>query len=100
MSKGKIFHLAHPIARVIERQDDLFFLEDFNLGIIACGETREEVIREFSNELEVLWNVIAQEEDDLLTQDALLLKRKLIELVKKVDVNSNNEGTGDQGGIN
>ena len=85
MAKGKLFHLAHPIACVIEKQYDLLFSEDANLGIIAYGETREDVIREFSEEFAVLWDVIAQEEDNLLTQDALSLKRKLIKLVRKVE---------------
>ena len=99
-AKDKLFRLAHPIACVIERQDDLFFSENTNLGIIAYGETREDVIREFSEEFAVLWDVIAQEEDNLLTQDALSLKRKLIELVKKVEVYGDTEGAGDQRGVN
>ena len=99
-AKGKLFHLAHPIACVIEKQDDLFFSEDANLGIIAYGDTREEVIREFSGEFAALWEVIAQEEDRLLTQDALLLKKKLTELVRKVEAHGDTEGAGDQRGIN
>lgn len=98
-ARGKIFHLIHHIACVIEKQDDLFYSEDTNLGIIAYGETREDVIREFSNEFEVLWDVIAQEEDNLLTQDALLLKRYLLQLVRKVDMHGDTEGTGDQGRV-
>ena len=98
-TKGKVFHLTHRIACVIEKQDDLFFSEDTNLGIIAYGETREDVIRAFSNEFEVLWDVIAQEEDNLLTQDALLLKRYVLQLVRKVEKYGDAEITGDQTGI-
>jgi hypothetical protein len=85
---------------VIEKQDDLLFSEDATLGIIAYGDSREEVIREFSEEFAVLWDVIAQEEDNLLTQDALSLKRKLIKLVRKVEAHGDKEGAGDQRGIN
>ena len=91
MSKGKsreiemTLHLAHPIACVIEKQDDLFFSEDAHLGIIAYGDSREEVLREFSNEFAVLWHIIAEEEDSLLTEDARLLKRRLIELDNLLD---------------
>jgi hypothetical protein len=99
-AKGKLFYLAHPIACVIEKQDDLLFSEDATLGIIAYGDSREEVIREFSEEFAVLWDVIAQEEDNLLTQDALSLKRKLIKLVRKVEAHGDKEGAGDQRGIN
>ena len=104
MSEGKnrkieiTLHLAHPIACVIEKQDGLFFTEDAHLGIIAYGDSREEVLREFSNEFAVLWDIIAEEEDSLLTEDARLLKRRLIELVRKVETHGDAQGTGDQRG--
>jgi len=88
--------LAHPIARVIEKQDDLLLCEDAHLGIIAYGDTREEVMREFSNEFNPLWDIIAEEEDALLTEDARLLKRRLIELVRKVETHGDTQGMGDQ----
>ena len=84
-SKNRIFHLAHPIACVIEKQDDLLYTENASLSIIAYGSTREEVIQEFSDEFATLWDVIASEEDDKLTHDALILKNKFIELVRKVE---------------
>ena len=96
-AQGKSFHLAHPIACVIEKQDDLLFCEDANLGIIVYGDTREEVMREFSNEFATLWDIIAREEDSLLTEDARLLKRRLTELVRKVEPHGDTQGTGDQG---
>ncbi len=99
-AKVKIFHLTHPIACVIEKRDDLLFSEDANLGIIAYGESREDVIREFSEEFAVLWDVIAQEEDNLLTQDALALKGKLMKLVRKVEAHGDTESTGDQRELN
>ena len=102
MSEGKnrkievTLHLAQPIACIIEKQDDLLFCEDAHLGIIAYGDTREEVMREFSNEFPALWNIIAEEKDSLLTKDARLLKRKLIELVRKVEMYGDTQGPGDQ----
>lgn len=95
--QGKSFHLAHPIACVIEKQDDLLFCEDVHLGIIAYGDTREEVMSEFSNEFATLWDVIVREEDSLLTEDARLLKRRLTELVRKVEPHDDAQSTGDQG---
>jgi len=84
-SKGRVFHLAHPIACVIEKQDDLLYTENTSLSIIVYGSTREEVIQEFSDEFAILWDVIASEEDEKLTLDALVLKRKFIALVRKVE---------------
>ena len=96
-SQGKSFHLTHPIACAIEKQDDLLFCEDVHFGIIAYGDAREEVMREFSNEFNTLWDVIAEEEDSLLTEDARLLKRSLLELVRKVELHGDTQSTGDQG---
>jgi len=53
-------------------------------------------MREFSNEFAVLWDIIAGEEDSLLTEDARLLKRRLTELVRKVVPHGDTQGTGDQ----
>ncbi len=94
---GKTFYLAHPIACVIDKQDDLLLCEDAHLGIIAYGENREEVMQEFAREFEVIWDVIAQEEDAQLTEDARLLKSRLIELVRKVERHGDTQGEGDQG---
>lgn len=96
-AQGKSFHLAHPIACVIEKQDDLLFCEDVHLGIIAYGDTREEVIGEFSNEFATLWDVIVREKDFLLTEDARLLKRRLTELVRKVELHGDTQGMGNHG---
>jgi hypothetical protein len=90
-------HPVHPIACVIEKQNDLLFCENAQLGIIAYGDTREEVIREFSNEFSALWDIIAEEKDSRLTKDARLLKRRLIELVRKVETQGDTQGPGDQG---
>ena len=102
MSEGKnrkiegTLHLAHPIVCIIEKQDDLLFYEDAQLGIIAYGNTPGEVMREFSNEFAVLWDIIAEEKDSLLTEDARLLKRRLIEMVRTVETHGDTQGTGDQ----
>jgi hypothetical protein len=84
-SKGRMFDLVHPIACVIEKQDDLLYTENKHLSIIVYGNTREEVIQEFSDEFAMLWDVIASEADEKLTHDALELKSKLIALVRKVE---------------
>lgn len=99
-AQGKSFHFAYPIACVIEKQDDLLFCEDDHLDIIAYGDTREEVMREFSNEFAVLWDIIAEGEDSLLTEDARLLKRRLTRLVRKVEPYGDTQGKGDQGRAN
>jgi hypothetical protein len=97
-AKGRVFHLSHPVACVIEKQENLFFSEDDFLGIVAHGDSREEVIRGFSDEFATIWDGIAQEEDHNLTHDAQLLKKKLLELVRKVEPHGDPEIAGDQRG--
>jgi hypothetical protein len=97
-AKGRIFHLSHPVACVIEKQENLFFSDDDFLGIVAHGDSREDVIREFSDEFAAIWDGIAQKEDHRLTQDAQLLKKKLLELVRKVELHGDPEIAGDQRG--
>lgn len=83
-AKGKVFHLMQDIAYVIEKHGDRMFCGDEGLGIFAYGESCEEVIREFSDEFAALWESIAQEEDDKLTQDAVLLKKNILAKIKEV----------------
>jgi hypothetical protein len=97
-AKGRVFHLVHPVACVIEREEDLFFSEDDYLGIVAHGDSREAVIREFSDEFAALWDGIAQEEDGKLTQDAQSLKKRLLGLVRKMETHERPEIAGDQRG--
>jgi hypothetical protein len=97
-AKGRTFHLSHPVACVIEKQENLFFSEDDFLGIVAHGDSREEVIREFSDEFAAIWDGIAREDDHRLTRDAQLLKKKLLELVRKVEPHGDPEIAGDQRG--
>lgn len=84
-SRGRVFRLIHPIACAIEKQAGLFISEYEPLGILAHGETREDVIRAFSREFAVLWDAIVQEPDSGLTEDAKTIKCKLLELVKEVE---------------
>ena len=84
-AERRLFRLTHPIACAIEKQERLFVSEYEPLGIVAYGESREEVMRAFSYEFAILWDVIVQESDIRLTEDAKALKKKLIELVKEVE---------------
>lgn len=97
--KGRVFRLAHPIACVIDKQDDLFFSDDDFLGIVAWGNSREDVIHEYSEEFATLWDGIANEEDSRLTHDALHLKQKLLDLVRKVEPHGDSESPGDRRGL-
>jgi len=91
---GKVFHLVHHIACAIEKQEGLFVSEYEPFGILAYGETREEVMRAFSHEFAILWDAIAQEDDRRLTEDARTLKKKFLELVEEVKVYEPEENEG------
>jgi hypothetical protein len=82
---GMLFRLAHPIACPFQEKGGLLVSEYEPLGILAYGETREEVIRAFSHEFGVLWEAIVQQPDNQLTEDAKILKDKLHKLVIGVE---------------
>lgn len=76
-AEGKLFKLAHPIACTFQKQEGLFVSEFKPLGIIAYGETHQEVIQAISQEFAILWQGIVQKPNSVLTEDAKILKEKL-----------------------
>lgn len=89
---NRIFHLRHPIACVIEREDDLFVTSDDLFNIITYGTTREEAIQNFSSEFSLLWDYIANDVDSNLTDDAKILKQKLLAIIKEVYISDAEKG--------
>ena len=74
--------LTHPIAVTIDdKGEDLFIATYDQLEIQSFGPSREEAQEAFAQEFTVLWREIAEEADANLAPDALVLKRKLRDLV-------------------
>lgn len=83
---NRTFHLRHPIACVIQKENDLYVTQDDMFNIIAYGISREDAIQSYSSEFSLLWDFIAQDFDSNLTHDAQLLKIKLLDIVKEVKI--------------
>ena len=54
-----------------------------SLEISVLGETLEELIEDFQDELEIVWDQYAEEGDHLLTASALKLKQVLLNMAGK-----------------
>lgn len=79
------FVLQQPIQIDVEFQDDLWIHAFQRLGILAYAPARSESLDDFRTEFAALWDVIAQEDDANLTDDAIALKRRMLELVANVE---------------
>jgi hypothetical protein len=68
-----------------ESQEGGYWIYSYKpLGITAYGQTKRDSLSAFAMELSSAWHRIAQQPDEMLTQDAQVLKRKLIRWVSSV----------------
>lgn len=82
--EGRCFKLRHEIACRVGKQDHLLVLEYEPLAIRTFGLTRGEVLDDFRETFAFLWDDYASASDDTLTDDAIALKRRLLDLVQEV----------------
>jgi len=65
----------------VDFSDNLVVFEYEPLGIIACGETREQAEQAFGVEVTWLWEEYGQTPDDELSPDTRELKTHLLALL-------------------
>jgi len=82
---NRIFLLSKEIACNIKKEDSLIILEYEPLNITVYNFSRDEVVEDFAEEFAFLWDNYAIENDSNLTEDAIILKNKMKELVKKIE---------------
>lgn len=82
---GERIDFINPIEIVPVYYDDEkeFEIKFPKLGIIARGRTRTEVLDNFKDDFIWLWDEYVEEKEELLTEDAIELKQKLIAMVNK-----------------
>lgn len=78
--------LKHEIACAVRKEEDYILIEYEPLDIEAYGLTREEAIEAFNEELAMIWSEYGLENNVNLTQDAIILKEKINDLVKGVQI--------------
>ena len=80
------FNDAIVIEPVFENGEIVLYYGDLN--IIAAGEDREEAIRDFEDDFVWLWREYVMVDDEILSEDAINLKRYLQELVGRSTIES------------
>lgn len=79
----RVFELTEPlIVKFEQNQDRMWEASAAKLGIIAFGETPIAAFRYLQEEFAVIWDGLAFESDEWLTEDARQLKAVLRKMVK------------------
>ncbi len=82
---AKVLRFKQPLELTPEPSESkqLLFLEKPDLGISVYGQTRDELLAEINEQIVVLWNEYAREDDDKLTDSALELKNALLAMIEE-----------------
>jgi|GEM_PF-1118036 len=83
---GTVFEFVPPLELTLYREDGAWTCEQRDFSIVAFGQTPEEAVHSFSEDLSVLWDEIAQAPDDALSKEAWMVKLCLLSAVKSVTV--------------
>ena len=79
---GKAVQLTRPVAMNARFQDNTYFCQNEELGIVSVSAKLKDCIRDFEEEFLCLWNAYGKERDDRLTDDAKELKKRLLQHLK------------------
>lgn len=74
--------LNQPIKAKISTPEDIWILENDELGIVASGKDHKEALKDFREYFQLLYKVYYQEEDEKLGDGAKKLKDKIKNLVE------------------
>lgn len=80
---GKSLQLAKAVPVNVTYQDDEYFCRNEELGIITMSTTLDECIKDFKEEILFVWNEYGKASDDILTDGAKELKRRIQQYVAK-----------------
>ncbi|CAI4030033.1 hypothetical protein DNFV4_00457 [Nitrospira tepida] len=77
---GRRFEIRKPIQVQVEYVDGLWVYRNETLNLWGYGERRDEALRDLHANFAYLWQEFAEENDEVLDEKALGLKRRLLEL--------------------
>ena len=80
---GKSVRLIKPIAVNARFQDSMYFCQNEDLGIASISSRLEECIKDFREKVLFVWNEYGKASDDILTDGAKELKRRIQQYVMK-----------------
>jgi hypothetical protein len=81
---GRVFRLNTPILVNLFVEDALHYCEHPPLSIMSFGPSQSDAVHSFCEDFAMLWDAIAQSEDDSLTPDAKVVKQRLKAVVNSV----------------
>ncbi|MGK5082982.1 hypothetical protein WDW37_06725 [Bdellovibrionota bacterium FG-1] len=84
--KNRVFEFAQPMEftpSLDAETQQLYVIEDASLGLNVFSETREGLVQELSEQVAMLWDEYADEEDENLADDALAVAKKLRQAIKR-----------------
>ncbi len=79
---NKKLHLTTPIMASINFQSNMFTIENKELDIIAMSTDYNKCLEDFYDEVFFVWEEYGKANDDILTDDAKELKRKILQYVR------------------
>ena len=78
---GTFFELNSPLCVLLWVEDESWVCEDEGKHITSFGDSSERALHSFCEDFSVLWEQIANEDDEVLTTDARQVKDFLISIV-------------------
>jgi hypothetical protein len=82
MSKKPLTENHLPIIVSVSFRDNVYSCENKELGIISVSPKLEECVKDFEEEIVLIWNEYGKEDSSKLTSDAKELKAKILRYVK------------------
>ena len=68
----------------LDDSEQLYTINYPELGLELFAYTRQEITCDVKSDIVYLWEEYAKAEDDTLTEDAIILKKKLISAIEEV----------------
>lgn len=78
-SGKQVLRLKKPFDLTIVFRDDTWTMENKDFGIISMSTDYKECLKDFNEEVYFIYEEYGQEEDNKLTSDAKILKRKILQ---------------------
>ncbi len=80
----KIYEFNSKFIYSIKKEDDVYVAENEFFGIFGYGDTIAEAEKELYQSVDDLWAVYVEEKDENLDEGALVLKKKIIDNIRKI----------------
>jgi len=82
-SQGRTLRLIKPISINATYQENMYFCQNEELGIVTMSAKLENCIKDFQDEMVFVWNEYGKASDDILTDGAKELKRRIQQYLGK-----------------